>query len=342
MNKCFYSLSSKISWLSFLAICFVISIHCQIGVQGTFQNLYIHFGTVWAVPFFFLVSGFFLRLGFQNTTEGFSNHVVKKLRTLVLPYLLWCLIGLIIRFPIVDQCATGLNDGWLGALNAVFGVTNGFPLGLPVLWFVRSLIVLQIVTPALFGCFSEDRKFRCGCWMGTAVGIGLLFIPTFRHFALALCGTPSSPFYFLAGFIFAPLILKLPISGRSVVMVALGGIVALIGSMVFCHSHLGLGRHLLTLSIITTLWFVYDLLFGQKNITKVPVWCKCTFFIYCCHFVPLEYVRYGLLKFNGSLGLSPDWCFFGLIVFVPIFFTWFAHVFKRFLPNTYAVLSGGR
>ena len=335
-------LSVKFFGLSFSAASVVVSIHCIFGQAGTFQIVYLSYFTKWAVPCFFLVSGLFLRLGLENTMTGYAYHVTKKLKTLVMPYVLWCLIGVVARYPIIMQEPNELQSGWMSAVDVIFGVTNMYPIGAGVLWFVRSLIVFQLVTPILFGCFSRERKFRFGCWGVVAVGGGLMFIPGYRHFVLGLSGTPSSPFYFLAGVILAPWILKLPSLGRGVVLGAWGGLLAVFGSIAIMHFYPGVGRHLLTLAIITTLWFGFDLFFGKKESVVVPDWCKCTFFVYCCHHVPLEYVKIGLMKLNAHLGLAADWYFLALILLAPPFFFWFAYSFKRLLPRTYAVLAGGR
>jgi fucose 4-O-acetylase-like acetyltransferase len=121
-----------------------------------------------AVPVFFLISGylFFVRLE-EWTGTRYKEKMKRRVRNLVVPFLLWGLIALAVELAVA--CYKGaspvqwLSDrGWIlplwnngrfhfnGARN-ILGWTmynEALPLDYP-LWFVRELIVLNLFAPAI-------------------------------------------------------------------------------------------------------------------------------------------------------------------------------------------------
>ena len=99
------ALSNKIKLLSFVATIFVVMIHSSsaaaTGGVSTW-NIWLHdfltkriVGV--AVPFFFMISGFWFGRGYCATAEydrGYVGFLLKKLKTLAVPYLLFSILGL--------------------------------------------------------------------------------------------------------------------------------------------------------------------------------------------------------------------------------------------------------
>ena len=183
--------SNIIRWMSFFAIGCVVLGHCRMGsdaVQvGIFDSL-----CQWHVPFFYFISGMFLYVSLTNHAWGDVVH--KRCKTLVVPYFLWCLISLLFKGR------TGLSC----SVDEAFAFCAPSPVGNPHLWYLHCLIVFVIIAMLIwrtFGFLSYGvRRIVLG-----SVFAGLFVV--FEYIGIkSLYGTPTSPFYFLSGFLVAPLI----------------------------------------------------------------------------------------------------------------------------------------
>lgn len=97
MSYCNSKTSRKIAVLTTLATIAVVIIHSN-SLESYRESAWlfgigngIAFLQHWAVPFFFMVSGFFFDRAFDDgpLIGGYSSFLFKKLRTLGMPYLLW-------------------------------------------------------------------------------------------------------------------------------------------------------------------------------------------------------------------------------------------------------------
>ena len=108
-----------------------------------------------AVPMFFLVSGFLFFLKPGRIVDKWK----KRVRTLLVPYILWCIVGFII--PFILQEALGLAHLFSGNslkkiadsetsdyIKMFWNIRNGAPI-LSTMWFLRDLIVIIMLTPAI-------------------------------------------------------------------------------------------------------------------------------------------------------------------------------------------------
>lgn len=116
-----------------------------------------------AVPMFFIYSGYFFFKGKECRLRTWYNKMKTRLHTLVLPFVLWSLIGGVF-FLCIDNSITKL--GLLDILNRTFVVniyapTSSLPqyvgYELPKvtalngpLWYVRDLILLMLVSPLIY------------------------------------------------------------------------------------------------------------------------------------------------------------------------------------------------
>lgn len=137
-----------------------------------------------AVPYFFAVSGYFF-LGRDYYAKGaYVAMLKKKARTLVVPFLLWNVIGLV---PLMLTHKFIVEDEpWRYALQLLHSDWNG------VLWYVRDLITLMVLVPLYGWIFRLDRW-----WLYAVVGLWL-----FSRWIPVDCSWMSSEgllFFFLGG-----------------------------------------------------------------------------------------------------------------------------------------------
>ena len=107
-----------------------------------------------AVPFFFTVSGFFLAKHFGE--DGWWRSSIRsRVRSLAIPYVIWCLM-----FFCIDIALGLLADMMYGQpfgtrVPLVFdpiAILGLNPIRLPALgayWYVRTLLILVLVSPAI-------------------------------------------------------------------------------------------------------------------------------------------------------------------------------------------------
>ena len=158
--------SRNINLLKGLSIIFVVFIHADVRSMiskymdvSPAVNLYMETLTRIlvdnAVPMFYFISGFlfFLR------KDSYCNKFKSRIRTLVVPYLIWCFIGFMI--PFVIQRIIGLEHLYSGNqlkllknftaidyIRMFWNIRDGEPI-LSTLWFLRNLIVLIAMTPII-------------------------------------------------------------------------------------------------------------------------------------------------------------------------------------------------
>lgn len=142
--------------------------------------------TMLAVPTFFVISGF---LFFRNMpTEGAipTRLFIQKLKTrfhsLFVPYMLWNAFVLVVKS--LQYQLEGRE--WKGFLNweAFFG---GQPLNFP-LWYVRSLMLLCILSPVIYLLLSS-KTLRKPVMIMVLLNAIVLFFPRFF-------GVGATPYFF--------------------------------------------------------------------------------------------------------------------------------------------------
>lgn len=116
-----------------------------------------------AVPYFFLTSGFFLA-GHVCEEGWWRREIQKRTRTLVVPYFLWIGIALVVHCGLwygIQKAGKvcGFPTPFYGPMDIwfvdIFGI-NPFANKIGILWFVRDLFALVVISPVLL---SMLRRF---------------------------------------------------------------------------------------------------------------------------------------------------------------------------------------
>ncbi|CDD52353.1 uncharacterized protein BN800_00633 [Bacteroides sp. CAG:875] len=185
INKTF---SNAVIWLRVLMCSLVVFVHTAFietpaiwpqilhtTIKGVFSCL--------AVPFFFLVSGYFYFAKLENpfTWKFYKKQSIKRINSLLLPYILWCSLALcsvlvtaFIRYKIgeitYEEFNNYFNISYIihsfwnleeGITNvSILGTTNSFsyPLLIP-LWFLRDLIIISFLSPIIWYAIKTIDKF---------------------------------------------------------------------------------------------------------------------------------------------------------------------------------------
>lgn len=153
-------------------------------------------GSLWKlpVPLFFFISGFVFFLGADFTKEAYARKLGSRVKTLLIPYLIWnvaaVLWGLVAFIPCLSPVFPNAHGGRLDfslsavlatfwdARRGIFGMMSGgdymFPQDYP-LWFVRELMVVAVCTPVLHWLMERMR-----CRLVAVLGVAW-FVSTYRN-----------------------------------------------------------------------------------------------------------------------------------------------------------------
>jgi len=162
MRRMPVDLSHKASNLGFVCVCLVVFMHIHCPWEGGGINQL-------AVPFFFLMSGYFLA---AHTEEAgwYRLAVQKRMRTLLIPLFLWCVLWT--GYSIAIAAALNLHAGRSLTANLLTGWGSLRYLALDItrtpamgpLWYVRCLFLFVLISPAVVALV---RKLKFGALLVT-------------------------------------------------------------------------------------------------------------------------------------------------------------------------------
>ena len=158
-----------------------------------------------SVPLFFIISGYLFFIGLDKFDNSvYIVKIKKRIKTLLLPYLIWNAIYWI--EPIIEYLIKGTERGILWYLECLWMVPSQVdritlmnmttPID-PPLWFLRDLFVSMLLTPCLY-YFLKNRY-------SGLIFVAVLFIPWFMDlpcmYPLPGISIPSLLFFSIGGYL---------------------------------------------------------------------------------------------------------------------------------------------
>lgn len=325
-------LSEKIKVLSFLCTVMVVFRHglnlnaFGLDSYGPSYVAFIENGvsklTEVAVPYFFMVSGyFFFRYTYYGKGE-YSAMLRKKGRTLFIPFLFWNIVGII---PLMLMGQFVFEEySWRYLLQLLNSNWNG------VLWYVRDIMTFMLLVPLYAWIFVLNNR-----WLYLAV-----FVLLFMNWLPVDCGWMSTEgmfFFFLGGLLLKNDVL---LSKRMPV-----GVLALIGIMwiiscFFFPFYWPIHRYNTLLGLVI-IWQLFHYI-PQKYTSWMLSMSAYSFFIYVVHAFIVRGMKVGVAH-----------CFFGnevaalfSYIMLPLLTVGVAlyagKVLNKYLPTFFSIVMGGR
>lgn len=162
------------------------------------------------VPNFFFLSGYFLALK-ANADGWWRNAVMKRMRTLAVPYFLWaailfsvCLASSLLLNGRSAPILSVFNEPLFGVMDILGILVTGGPMSCGPLWYVKTLFVFVLVAPLFFAPMRRCRWLAPALAVACAIAYGFLVQTgsphcSFFHMGFSLVGFAA----FLMGAMFA-------------------------------------------------------------------------------------------------------------------------------------------
>ena len=336
-------LSRKLQILSLVAIAFVVLQHSSYGVppnciSGLLYRDLISLGVAdFPVPYFFIVSGFFFMKRFRTAFSWYKAELTKRSKSLLLPYLIFCTLGLIVYR---EYAYRGLLDN--------YGITSLLPVVGP-LWYVRTLFVLCVISPLLILAVNlmEHSKILRTCI--------IIALPVMLAMRLPFQSSIVAPLiYFTFGiFLSRHGACLADIRPRNKVAFAIL-LAFILTSIKITHSIINpdaepILRKAIIPETLVVLWYGYDWAYIKISWVKTiiekmpPILIKSTFFIYCTETFLRTFANWAIftpLGLNKLMRFPVGALFMAFIITLLAFVI--AQILNRLCPKLYAILSGGR
>lgn len=336
MKKIESTLSRKLFFTHFILSLFVVVIHCanyfSMDRSSFDGNLFFVLEKTvcvfcdCAVPLFFAISAFLLFKDYE--LKKYPKLLLKKLFSLVIPYLLWSVIGLIYFEIILTAGAYSLN--FLGTLKAILMADYNSPI-----WFIRPLLIFIACSPLFFFAYKYLRYFSL------VIPIGFFILNLFVE-------TPYSgplfwlPIFFAGGALaFFDIKLELPKFKRSFACFSL--LLLMIFALLIVLFDVGdkslvyyFYRHASALMI----WFGIDL-FSFVYSKRPTFLFKNSRMLFFTHILVINVLNYIFTKLFSSYSY---WVLFVWYLLKPMIVltlvTTISYVLARYIPKLYGILSG--
>lgn len=336
-------LSDNIKIFSFVATIFVVYRHslnylaffgtCDgLGYNGVVQDGFMNFTQI-AVPYFFLVSGFFFFK--RNYYENFSmSHLGEsalwkmyrhKVKTLLVPFVIWNFIGLLSLIVTKQEYKFSLRSlllsDWYGPL-----------------WYVRDLMLFMLLAPTYQWLLLEGKSFlytRCPELLSMVVLLVLLYY--WKPMDTKLLSSEGMLFFFIGGLLrkHKTSLLKLMPFGLTFVLTC-GWLCWSFYAFKVVEFH--------TLYIFLGLFLCWNL------VGYIPLRIKCvilklskySFLIYVLHFYLIKVFKVVLGNLFWSNELASLFAYLCLPILCSLVIIEVGKLMQKCFPNVLAISLGGR
>lgn len=369
MKYCSDTVSRKISVLSTIATVAVVIIHSNelANVRNPSWAFWVGRGIAylqeWAVPFFFVVSGFFFDRFFCGKLfwSTFPSFLKRKLRSLFIPYVLWGgVYGFILMTPLTMsvnwQHGEPLLAHTIFAAHSIWNVIDRFA-GITggnfvqALWYVKVLLIVFVTAPFWVGIRKLSR------WLILATGLFLVLNFSAVSFAGGdygfsnVCGVHVH-FGGIGWVMFGMAASAFRVEGMRIPksFVTASGVLYLVMTCIVIVNRFHLAPwdgglrvwfRIAPLFLIATWWGCYD--YAPRLLPdKLPTCFSMNFWTYCMHH-PITGYSSALFHalFGRSLLSACIYQVFGWILVLTVCLLC-GFLVKRISPSAFAVMTGGR
>lgn len=290
-----------------------------------------------AVPYYFIVSGFFLAQHFDEP-NWWGCEVRKRVKTLVVPYVVWSLLWLIASIPLSVGADILAHRPFGTSINILhdnhFWNILGFNFAthpiLNPLWYVRCLVLL-VLASGIINFFCQKIKYL---WLIISLFIFVLH----NHFHIDECGQgyvlmTQGPFFFSMGIIIQ--------QSKQTYLICPARLSAVVGAGIIClrlvaaYNTWPYESEILRLAVPVLIYFTWCAI----PTVELPSWLtSCAFPMYLIHWFVNGYIS----RLLEGLGIEQLFCASVTFMVSVSGSCAIALLLRRVAPKTAEVLFGGR
>lgn len=325
-------LSDKIKTISFLCTAMVVFRHGlnlkAFGLES-YESSYvsiIEHGiskiTEVAVPYFFIVSGyFFFRYSYYRSGE-YVTMLKKKIRTLFIPFIFWNIVGL---FPLLLTHQFIFEDN---PLQYVLQLLNSNWNG--VLWYVRDIMTMMVIAPLYTWIFIVNNR-----WIYI-----ILFILLFINWWPVECSWLSSEgilFFFTGGILQK----NSKILNREIPIIVLSGLGIIWIISCFCFPFYWPIHRYNTLLGLIVVWQLFRYIPQYLSVWMLNT-SVYSFFIYVIHIFIIKSMKLGVATFFPKNEIAALLSYIILPLLTISITLYIGKGLNKYSPKVFNIIMGGR
>ncbi|MCU0424150.1 MAG: acyltransferase [Candidatus Kapabacteria bacterium] len=361
-------LSQKFRFWAFISMVLLVFVHgynleqrylepsTLMGEPLTFTTFFEYFTANglfrFRIPMLFVISGYLFALG---DTKPHKERVQFRLRTLLVPYILWSIIGLVLTFVLeqIPQTQDAIRAANLSQpiREYAFGDYIGRIIFSPIpfqLWFIRVLLVYNLAYPLLLRLVTTAPKIWFGIlgaiWLILPIHLGFIEPEGLLFFTLGIwlqknnINLETRPKFFhpaLWGSSWILLCAAKTLTAFYAPPDALSQPQYFLGIIAVHRVCEALG--------IVTAWFGMDALVRWCMNQAWFRWSSAfSFMIYALHVPLVNYLLHPAFQIWSSFPLYRLQLYFLLPLSIIAFCISVGAVLRKFTPKVYGILTGGR
>jgi surface polysaccharide O-acyltransferase-like enzyme len=348
-------LSLKIKSISFLSIILVVFLHANnLPNTPNFNSDKFKFLNIFiqefisngicriAVPYFFIISGFLLFFNYQFTFYSVFAKIEKRIKSLLIPYLCWSIIGIIIYIFLqsIPGTQSFFNNKLVieSTLSEFITLLTSNPIPYQ-LWFIKNLFLFVLCSPLIYLVLKYTNLL---------VFVLLFFL--WYKFNFLYIVSVESIFFFIFGAYLAMFFDKLKNiqqNSRLAILIWL----LFVGIKTIFIIYFILPKHIiLTLNIISILFGIWSTssFYGYLTSIKykfhdsIKMYYGFTFFLFAVHEPFLVIVKKGLLFILPKMPIFSTITYFLSSIIIIAVGLFLAKIISIKTSKYYGIITGGR
>lgn len=297
-----------------------------------FEEFITMFGHL-ALPVYFYITGFLTFLNYKNSKIVYLNKIKNRIRTLVIPYIIWNALTVIFYWVLsnIPFIASKLNHMFVPN-NLWFILKAILSSDYTPLWYIKNIFILTIFSIA----FYQIIKIKNLAILSLSILIIINLFYQFDYFGFIYW----LPIYLLGAV--HSIHKRRLFSFKNVDTRILLHIILmfLLVINVFMETHILMYIYRLLAAIVCIDLFTG--IYNKKIDNNFNKWYKFSFFIYCTHFVVISIYQKLLLLIGGNNSFNTLFSYVSSPIVCLLIIIALAKLINKKFHKLWGVLTGGR
>lgn len=303
-----------------------------------------------AIPAFFLISGYLFVNGLQRLTAAiYRDKLRRRVNTLLVPYLLWNGIALVVAIaltlpPLADYLP-GRADYYYSVKSCIWGFVgikpgNYWPHD-GALWFVRDLMIAVALMPLGYRLLR-----RCGALMMAVLAVFWLWAYTYAADSYAGFISPALMFFYGGAYLNMRRVDIAPLCRRALPYAAVAYVALAALCMVLAEDYPRLTAMVHNVNLVVFVALAVGLsawAVSRYTFRHLKFWASVSFFVYAAHVIIFYFYKplvFSIIAPHTDVEvlLTLLAVYVSIGALLPLLYA----ALRRLCPGVLATLTGGR